>query len=309
MPTVGIFPASGALASSTYNHLVNRIPKDNIILVSRYPEKLPDDVLDRRRAAYEDTPEELEAAFANIDVLFLVSYPSHVHEFRTEVQLPAISAAHKAGVKHIFYSSLAFALPENTTTKAEVMGAHLDSEEHLRSLSSMDPSFTWTSVREGLYHESYPIYTSFFDIRNPVEEILIPHDGSPPGISWANRDELGEATAILIAQYVKDPSTYTHKNEVVKLTGPTEWSLADTVKTLSAAIGKPVRIRQISVDEYVALPQVLSYFGFEERARTWATAWDAIRAGEAAYVSNTLEELLGRKPEPFDVTIQKLVGL
>jgi hypothetical protein len=186
------------------------------------------------------------------------------------------------------------------------MQAHLDTEKYLAKLASEDSSFTYTSIREGIYSESTPIYTAFFDPRNPVDEILIPHDGSGPGVSWVKRDELGEASAKLIASYVQDPAKFPYTNKIVLLTGSKVWSLAETVKVLGEIAGKPeVRIRQVSVDEYVRLPQVQAVFGSEEKARTWATAWEAIMAGETAVVTPDLEKILGRKREEFDVTAKK----
>lgn len=310
MKTIGIFPASGALGSSNYTHLLSQVPHDKVILISRYPEKTPQAHRDKgvhlRQASYESTPEELEAAFAGIDVLFLISYPSHVHEYRTKVQLPALNSVHRAGVRHVFYSSLGFAGPEANDTKAEVMRAHLDTESHLQMLGAVDEGFTWTIVREGLYSESTGIYTAFFALDDPTDEIRIPHDGSGPGVSWVKRDELGEATANLIAQYAQHPESFKWKNQIVTLTGSREWSLADTVAAIAKAIGKDVKIQPVSVDEYVTQPKVLKVFGSEEKARTWATAWAAIQAGETAYVSPALEEILGRKPEEFEVTIGAL---
>lgn len=313
MSTIGIFPASGGLGTSTYTHLLKAVPASNVVLISRHPEKTPQIYKDQgvhlRQASYGASPIELDVAFQGITTLFLISYPSHVHEYRTGLHIPALYAARRAGVKHIFYSSLAFALPGRGSTLAEVMGAHLDTEAHLRNLAIQDPSFSWTSIREGLYHESFPIYTAFLDLKDTsTTEILIPHDGSGPGISWAKRDELGEASAKLIAQHYQDPTSFPWKNKLVILTGPREWSLADTVKVLSTVAGRELTIRQVTVDEYTAQPQVAAKFGCNSLSRTWATAWDAIRAGETAHVSPTLEQLLGRRPEEFDVTIKNLYG-
>lgn len=87
---VGIFPASGGLGGSTTNHLSKLLPHGDIILVNRYPEKVSKDLVSSgirvRRASYEDSPAELEAAFSGIHVLFLISYPSHVHEYRVKVR-------------------------------------------------------------------------------------------------------------------------------------------------------------------------------------------------------------------------------
>ncbi|KAF5000038.1 hypothetical protein FGRMN_2048 [Fusarium graminum] len=311
MTQIGIFPASGALGTSTYTHLLSQVPNDKVTLINRHPDKVAKKYVDNgttvRQASYESSAEQLEAVFSGVNVLFLISFPSHVHQYRTKVQTKALDAAVKAGVKHIFYSSLGFASIDKASTKAEVMGAHLDSEAHLRELARTHSDFSWTSVREGLYHESFPIYTAFLDLKNPPSKIQIPHNGSGPGVSWVKRDELGEATAHLIASYTKSPSSFNYTNQIVTLTGPKSWTLAETVAVLSRAAGKDFEIQEVSVDEYVNLPQIKGYFGTEEKATTWATAWEAIRAGETAPVTSTLAEILGREPEPFERTIEELV--
>ncbi|KAK0701217.1 hypothetical protein B0T21DRAFT_342899 [Apiosordaria backusii] len=314
MKTIGIFPASGGLGTSTYQHLLKLVPNTNVILISRNPDKVPQQYtqagVQTRQASYETPPSDLEKVFAGIDVLFLISYPSHVKDYRIKVQLPAIDAARRAGVKHIFYSSLAFAGERDSTRSvAEVMQAHLATEGHLRHLAETTPGFTYTIIREGIYSESTPIYTSFFDPQNPDaslagNEILIPHDGKGPGVAWVKRDELGEASAKLIAQYASAPEQFKYVNGVVLLTGNKEWSLEDTVKVLGEVTGKELKIREIDVDEWVRLPQVKGYFSNEEDARTWATAWEAIRQGATATVTGDLEAILGRRPEDFDVTIK-----
>lgn len=90
--TLGIFPASGALGTSTYTHLLKLVPHDQVVLVNRHPEKVPKEYINSgvkvRQASYESSPGELEAAFAGINVLFLISYPSHVHEYRVKVTSP-----------------------------------------------------------------------------------------------------------------------------------------------------------------------------------------------------------------------------
>jgi hypothetical protein len=223
-----------------------------------------------------------------------------------QVQFPAIDAARRAGVRHIFYSSLGFGGQLEDHSLAVVMQAHLDTERYLARLAGEDPGFTYTSIREGIYSESTPIYTAFFDPRNPADEVLIPHDGSGPGVAWVKRDELGEASAKLIAQFVKSKEEFGLVNKKVLLTGPRVWTLAETVEFLAGLAGrKDVKIREGSVDEYVKLPQVLGVFGNEEKARTWATAWEAIKAGETAVVTDDMEKILGRKPEEFDVTVEK----
>lgn len=233
------------------------------------------------------------------------------------MQLPALDAAKRAGVKHIFYSSLGFGSDAaskslKADSKTVVMQAHLDSEAHLAFLAKTDPGFTYTSIREGLYSESFPIYTASFDPKAAADgsEVQIPHDGSGRGVSWVKRDELGEASAKLIARYCGVGGQFPQQlvNGKVLLSGDREISLKETVEILGKTVGKTFKIRQVSVDEYVKLPQVLGVFGSEEKCRTWAASWEGIKDGEAALVTKDLEEILGRKPEAYEKTIKELLA-
>jgi hypothetical protein len=190
------------------------------------------------------------------------------------------------------------------------MGAHLQTEKFL---SELDAPITYTSIREGLYSESFPIYTSWFDLKNPTSEITIPHDGTGPGVAWVKRDELGEASARLVVDYATSTGgnvaeDFPYVNKIVLLTGPKVVSLKETAEVLGRVSGKDVTIRQISVDEYVKLPHEgkHTYHGVD-LAREWTTAWEAIRRGETAVVTPTLSEILKREPEDYETTIQGLL--
>lgn len=185
------------------------------------------------------------------------------------------------------------------------MGAHLATEKYLAELPGY---FTYTAIREGIYSESFPIYTAWFDLRNPSPEITIPHNGACPGIAWAKQDELGEATAKMMVSYARNPPGFPYLNRVVLLSGPSVWSLHETADVLGRAVGMPVKIREISVDQYADLPHHGRRHTYHETdlSREWATAWEAIRRGETAVVSPALKEWLGREPEDFETTVRKL---
>ncbi|OAA63544.1 NAD(P)-binding domain protein [Niveomyces insectorum RCEF 264] len=246
MKTIGIFPASGKLGGSTYRHLLELVPYDHVVLICRHPDKVPAHYTQGgvrvRQASYEDTPAELEAAFAGIDVLFLISFPSFVESYRVRVQVPAVDAARRAGVQHLVYSSLAYGGgPDGHASRAEVMRAHLVTEAHLRA-----------ALATG--------------------------------------------------------------GDTLLLSGTRAWTLAETVDAVFNSQPRkegepPVRIRPVSVDEYARLPAVQAVYGAQagngrdtrsayELATGWATAWEAIREGEAAVVTPTLREVLGREPTP-----------
>jgi hypothetical protein len=233
-------------------------------------------------------------------------------ELTLQVAKAAIDTAIKQGVKHIFYSSLAFARDGPPTFKPHVMLAHLDTEAYLASL--VGPSFSYTVIRQGLYSESFPVYMANFDLHkaraSPASSlsIRIPHDGSAPGIPWAKRDELGEATAKLLAEYASDPASFRFTNKLIILSGPKVYTLNETAEVFSKVLGKEVKIQEVTVDGYVEQPGVGYGSDSTELDRLWATAFEGIKHGEAATVTGHLRQLLGREPEDFETTIRGMLA-
>jgi hypothetical protein len=189
------------------------------------------------------------------------------------------------------------------------MQAHLDTEKYLEKCRQNHAGFAYTIVREGLYSESYPLYTAFFDPVQPRKEVKIPHDGSGPGIAWVKREELGEGTAELISRFVKDSADFNWQNKTVLLSGQNTLTLAETVKILGEIAKVTVQIKQVSDDEFATQPDVSPNFTYHgvDLSKPWATAFEAFRRGEGAYVSPLLKELLGREPEDFKTTIQSFI--
>jgi uncharacterized protein YbjT (DUF2867 family) len=189
------------------------------------------------------------------------------------------------------------------------MQAHLDTENYLAKLAAEISSFTYTVVRQGLYTESYGLYLAFLDLKHPPLQLKIPHDGKGPGISWVKRDELGEGTAHLLADYVKDPTSFPHVNGSLLLSGPRELSLNESVNAIGRVVGKEITIQLSSVDEWEEQDSVkgASDYLAGGMVKKWATAYDALRRGEAAVVTDHLKRLIGREPESFEDTIATML--
>lgn len=185
------------------------------------------------------------------------------------------------------------------------MQAHLDTEKYLASIAKNNSAFTHTIVRQGLYSESFPLYTAFFDLKNPTQEIYIPHDGKGSGIAWTKQDELGEATAKVIAQHVHSEAGFPYVNRTLLLSGPKDWSLEESVAVLGKAAKVNVKIKPVTKEEYASQPSIngASGYGSGEAGIKWATAFDAIRDGEACVPRTLLGDLLDREPESFERTI------
>ncbi|RHZ53924.1 uncharacterized protein CDV56_106587 [Aspergillus thermomutatus] len=308
--TIAVFPASGGIGGSTVKHLLPRLQAKDLVFITRYPLKLEaasNAGATVRKADYDDDS-SLEHAFDGVQTLFLISYASVEHEYRTKRHQVAIDAAIRSGVKYIFYGSLGYGgRPENKQSVAHVMQAHLDTERYLDECTRRHPGFEYTVVREGLYSESYPLYTSFFDPTRPVDTVKIPHDGSGPGIAWVKREELGEGTAELMARFRKDPNGFMYRHQTVLLSGGKTLTLKETVEILGKVAKRPVRIQTITEDEFAALPQNKENFTYHgvDHSKVWTSTFEAFRRGEAAYVDPLLKELLGREPEDFETTVSR----
>jgi len=319
--SVAVFPASGGLGTATVDGLLKQLRPSDLTLISRHPEQhapLATRGVTTRKADFDDAG-SFKGMFAGVKVLNLISYPSIQDEHRFEVGATiesflyqvaraAIDAAIDQGVKHIFYSSLAFG-GDTDCSVTQVMAAHLRTEAYLKQLSSSS-RLTYTIIRQGLYSTSYPIYTGFFDVTKPGDGIVrIPHNGTGPGISWAKREELGEATAGIIAAYVREPTVFPHICQRIILSGPKTYSLSETADVFSSVLGREVKILQITAEEYATSPTAKAGFpaGEEDWPRLWATAWEGIRRGEACVVTSDLQRWLGREPEDFVTTIRDIV--
>lgn len=195
------------------------------------------------------------------------------------------------------------------------MQAHVRTEAWLREVSTgreRKRNFTFTVIREGIYSETWPMYTSFFDPKASNSKAQLPHDGTGPGIAWACIKDLGEGTAKLVKEYVDDPTNPQYINKIIILTGPKDWSLKETVKVLGRLGGGDASIERVSVDEHAQNPRVVQKLGSHGPgntvARDWTTVFEAIRNGETSVVNGELGRLLGRPPESFEETAKRMLA-
>lgn len=86
---IGVFPAAGGIGGSTVHNLLQSrsLSAHDLVFIARHPEKLADAAaagVTIRQADYDNNL-SLERAFEGIHVLFLISYASVEHQYRTEV--------------------------------------------------------------------------------------------------------------------------------------------------------------------------------------------------------------------------------
>ena len=147
------------------------------------------------------TPSTLVEAFSGADVLFLVSFPS-MGEERYALHRNGIDAAKAAGVRHVIYTSLSFSGgKEDSPSVAQVAHAHLKTEAYLKQ-----SGLSYTIIRYGSYSHLWNNYAGFLDLSSDPsipQEAVLPNDGLG---QWVNRDDLGEATGRIIANWVRTPA-------------------------------------------------------------------------------------------------------
>ena len=312
-PHIVLTGTTGGLGSAVLRHILaqDSIPPSKLIISLYNPNKAPSSLtdltslgVDIRHGDYT-SPDSLEGAFDGAGILFLVSYPSIAHKQRVDAHKNAVDAAKRAGVSHVIYTSLAFGGNLEDSSVAAVMRAHLDTEAYLKA-----SGLTYTIVREGIYSESYPLYLGFFDPSSGQEEVYIPDDGNG-GIAWASRDELGEATARLIARAYNNDllSSPSILNTTLLLSGPEAISLSSLAAIISTLLQRPnpIRVNYVPTDTYATSSTALERLG-PNFARLWATTYEALKRGECAVVSPTLEMLLGRRPREMKSVLEEILN-
>ncbi|KAI0031125.1 NAD(P)-binding protein [Vararia minispora EC-137] len=273
--------ATGGLGSQVLKHIVNLVPASDIVISTTDPGRVrASDMIPPGVEVREGDflrPATLPAAFAGADALLLVSYPSIAHSLRVSAHKNAIDAARAAGVRRVFYTSLAF----GDSSSVAVMRAHLDTEAYLKQ-----SGLAYTIIREGTYAEVAPLFFGFFNPSTSTE-VYVPGDGP---VAWAARDDLGEATAKIVAGDA-------FPNATVLLSGPGKnvLTLAQLAEFFSTQLGREVRLHVVSVDEYVRRhTNALEPRGDPDFLREWATTYDALIRGDLGVVDPLLERMLGR---------------
>ncbi|UJR16837.1 hypothetical protein I4U23_003736 [Adineta vaga] len=292
---------TGRLGSQVLKYLLDLVPASEIAVVVRNPLKVPSDITSSNVEIREgdfSKPELLDIAFKDAEKLLIISVPSIEHEFRVKHHVNAIDAAKRANVKHIYYTSLMFGTDTQghlIDSVAHVMQAHLDTEAYLAK-----SGLTYTILREGLYSESYPLYTGFFDYKKD-NEVCVPGDGP---ITWVCLADLGEGTAKLMVNGG-------HEQETLLLTGSTPITISTVSDMFAKILKRPITFRIVPVNEYIenhvrpgSTPPYPT--GEEDFLKKWATSFKALERGESAVADPLLKQVLGRELVPLIDTLTKL---
>ncbi|GAB3502219.1 NAD(P)H-binding protein [Amycolatopsis cihanbeyliensis] len=265
--------ATGGLGGATVEHLLKRMPADQIGVSVRDTTKaqhFADRGVRVRPGSYED-PAALRDSFAGAEQVLLVSGNDPAADM-VSLHRNAIEAAVAAGARRILYTSQHGAVPGNPYRASDF---HIATEAILG-----DSGVDWTALRNGAY--------------GPLDQVLgpwqrtgviaQPEDGPVP---YTDRADIAEATAVILAG---DRSF----DGPITLTAPTAVTFHDFARIASDLTGRTVKRVRLDDEQWVA--DQLTIGVPEQMARLLLTFYQAARAGYFAEAGPLLAELLGREP-------------
>ena len=266
--------ATGALNGATVEHLLKRIPADQIGVSVRDTAKaqgLADRGVRVRRGSYED-PAALLDSFEDAGQVLLVS-SNDPYADGVSLHRAGIEAAVAAGARRILYTSHQHTGPGSPFFPARDHAA----TEALLAGSGV----AWTSLRNGFYAHSLDW------LLGPWREtgvIATPADGP---VSWTERDDEAEAAAVILAgQRPYDGP--------VTLTASAAVTFDEIAGIASEVTGRD--IRRVVLDDEKWVAEQVAHGTPEPMARLLLGFFLAAREGRFAGTDPLLGDLLGRKP-------------
>ncbi|KQR78861.1 NAD(P)-dependent oxidoreductase [Burkholderia sp. Leaf177] len=277
---IAVTGATGQLGRLVIEALLKTVPAAQIVAAARSPEKASDLAgrgVQVRRADYDD-PATLDAAFAGVKKLLLVS-SSEVGK-RGVQHRAAIDAARRAGVELIAYTSVLHV----DTSPLGLAGEHRETEAALR-----DSTVPFVVLRNGWYTENYT-----GSLAAVLEHGAVLGDSGDGLISSAARADYAEAAAAVLTEGE-------HAGRIYELAGDTAYTLTDFAAEVARQSGKAVVYRDMSEAEYKA---ALVGVGLPEPvADLIADSGTGAAKGALFDDNHQLSKLLGRPTTPLAAVI------
>jgi NAD(P)H dehydrogenase (quinone) len=279
--------ATGALNGATVEHLLKRIPADEIAVSVRDTAKaqsFADRGVRVRRGSYED-PAALLDSFEGADQVLLVS-SSDPGADGVGLLRVGIDTAVAAGARRVLYTS-----HQHTGLDSPFFPArHHAATEALLAQSGV----AWTSLRNGFYAHSLDW------LLGPWREtgvIATPADGP---VSWTERADEAEVAAVILAGQRRFDGPVT-------LTASAAVTFGEIAGMASELTGRD--IRRVVVDDEKWVAGQVAQGTPENMARFLLGFFQAAREGRFAGLGPLLGDLLGRQPRTVhDLLAERLAA-
>ena len=279
--------ASGQLGQRVVHHLLETsgVAAGDIIAASRKPEQLVGVAAKGvlvRLVDFDDVA-SMEAAFAEAEKVLIISTdtldrPGH----RLVQHRAAVTAAEKAGVAHLLYTSM----PE------PVNSALLFAPDHEGTEAAIEASSVpaWTILRNNWYFENV--------MMSAGPALASGHWYSAAGdgkVAHIARDDIGRAIAAALVAADKEKTVYT-------LTGSSSYTHREMASLISAAAGKEITVIDVPVE---GLVQGMVGAGLPEPvARVFASIDTMVGNGGLARITGDVKTLTGTEPHSFESWVE-----
>jgi uncharacterized protein YbjT (DUF2867 family) len=149
-----------------------------------------------------------------------------------------------------------------------------------------DSGADWTIVRPAWFAQGFS-EDFFLDYVLAGELRLSAGDGAE---AWIDLDDVGEVMTIALL----DES---HTGQTYELSGPRPLTLTEVAAELSTAIGRPISSVDLDPEQHVA--ELIAYGVPQEDAEAVRDLFAVIRNHRSEYVSDGVQQVLGRAPRDF----------
>jgi Predicted nucleoside-diphosphate-sugar epimerases len=276
--------ATGQLGGLAIQHLLKKVSADQIVAVVRNMDKasaLSELGIEVRQGDYNN-PEALYKAFAHGTKILFISGSDNDDTLRVVQHSNVIKAARDAGIKHIIYTSFAFAEENPFAT------VHLATEYAIRTTN-----IPYTFLRNGGYTEFF-VNPSL--IAN-VEKGAIFTNANKGKVNSVSRSDLALAAATVLTEEG-------HENKEYNLVSNQPWSFDDLAEILSEVSGKSVVHQSVSFEEE---KNILIQAGMPESfAEATAFIYNTIAEGKMARTTDDLQKLIGVQTSLKETVMQAL---
>jgi NAD(P)H dehydrogenase (quinone) len=279
MNKILITGATGNLGGSVVSELIEKTGNHNVSVLVRdlsKAGKLKDKGVKLVQGDYNDY-NSLVRAFKGVDKLYFVSGSDVVNRGAQHENI--VKAAKEAKVGHIIYTSFQRKTDDETSPIAFVASAHILAEKLIR-----ESGLTYTIMKHALYAEVLPGFMGDQVLNTGV--IFLPAGNGKT--SFASRRDMASAgVAVLTGKG--------HENKTYEISVDKSYSMSDVAGLLSELSGKQIRYAAPDVQTFSA---ALTKAGVpQEGILAMVTFCTAIAQGEFDFPDETLEKLIGRKPE------------
>lgn len=276
---IAITGATGQLGRLVIDQLKNKVAKDDILALVRSPKKAEELGVAAREFDYNQA-ETLEAALIGVDKLLLIS-GNEVGQ-REKQHLAVISAAKKAGVKYIVYTSF---------LRTDVSTLVLAPEHFATENAIKNSGIAYTILRNGWYTENY---TS--SLKSALAHGAVIGAAGEGKISSATRKDYAEAAALVL-------TSGGHENKTYELAGDQAFTMKEYAEEISKITGKTVPYVNLSVEDYAT---ALIKAGLPEGMANFFAGFDiAIEKGDLFDDNRQLSKLIGRATTSLNIAIQE----